>query len=150
MLKAAAVYFGIVFGIGFLLGPLRVLVLEPRVGARAAELLEAPVMLLAILGAGHWVGRRWRHRLTPAASLRVGLVAAGLVLTADLAVGVGLRGMSVAEVFTGRDPVAGPVYYGLVALTAIAPWWFSRRSTLSQAKHAEPSAASDRRGTTGS
>jgi hypothetical protein len=121
-LKPSAIYFGLVFGAGFLLGPLRVLLLEPRVGSRAAELLEAPVMLAAILAAGRWVGRRWCRGLTPAAILAVGLTAAGLVLAADLAVGVGLRGMSVAEVFAGRDPVAGPVYYWLVALTAVAPW----------------------------
>lgn len=143
MIKTAAVYFLVVFGVGFLLGPFRILVLEPRVGTRAAELLEAPVMLLGILLAGRWVGRRWCHLLTPAARLGVGLITAGLILTADLAVGVGLRRMSVADVITGHDPVAGPVYYGLVALTTVAPWWFSRRAVVPQARHSEPRASAN-------
>ena len=126
MLKAAAIYFGIVFGTGFLLGPFRVLLLEPRVGARTAELLEAPVMLLAIVLVGRWVGRRWCSGFGSGARLGVGLIVAGLILGADLAVGVGLRGMSAVEVFAGRDPVSGTVYYALVALTAAMPWAFGR------------------------
>lgn len=143
LLKPSAAYFSLVFGVGFLLGPLRVLLLEPRVGSRVAELLEAPIMLAAILATGRWVGRRWCRGLAPAAQLGVGLVAAGLVLVADLAVGVCLRGMSVIEVFTGRDPVAGSIYYGLVALTAVAPWWFSCRSAPVEVRHTKPGAAAD-------
>ena len=47
-MRAAAVYFALVFGAGFLLGPIRVLFLEPRVGLRAAELTELPLMIVAI------------------------------------------------------------------------------------------------------
>lgn len=126
--KSAAIYFAIVFGVGFALGPIRVLWLEPRLGVRTAELIEAPFMLLAVILAGRWVGRRLCAGYSPAARVGVGLVAAGFVLVADLAVGVGLRGMSVLEVFTARDPVSGPLYYALVALTAVAPWVFGRVS----------------------
>jgi hypothetical protein len=35
----AAVYFAIVFGVGFALGPIRVLWLEPRIGVRTAGLV---------------------------------------------------------------------------------------------------------------
>ena len=126
MLKAAAAYFGVLFGVGFALGPIRVLLLEPRTGTRTAELIEAPVMLAVIVWAGRKVGRRWCAGMGPAARLAVGLIAAGLVLAADLAVGVGLRGLSAVEVFTGRDPVAGPIYYALVALAAVAPWALGR------------------------
>lgn len=122
----AAAYFGIVFGVGFLLGPIRVLWLEPRLGVRTAELIEAPFMLLAIVLAGRWVDRRLGDESGAAARLGVGVLAAGLVLGADVGVGVGLRGMSVVDVFTQRDPVSGPVYYALVALTAFAPWLAGR------------------------
>jgi anti-sigma factor RsiW len=124
--KWAAIYFALVFGVGFALGPIRVLWLEPKIGARAAELVEAPFMLLAIVLAGRWVGRRVGSAGRTMRSLGVGLAAAGLVLAADLAVGVGLRGMTVAQVFTERDPVSGAVYYALVALTAVAPWVLGR------------------------
>ncbi|MGL4554455.1 MAG: hypothetical protein ACRC33_25105, partial [Gemmataceae bacterium] len=89
---------------------------------RAAELLEAPVMLLAIVLAGRWVSRRTR----PGDRLGAGLIAAGMVLAADVAVGVGLRGMSPAAVFTDRDAVSGAVYYGLLALFASMPWLLGR------------------------
>ena len=122
MIRTGLVYFALVFGAGFLLGPIRVLVLEPRVGVRVAELVEAPLMLAAIALAARWVVRRRAAGLATPGWLGVGCIAAALVLAADLAVGVGLRGMTVAEVFLGRDPVSGPVYYVLVAIAALAPW----------------------------
>lgn len=120
--KVTAIYFAVVFGVGFALGPIRVLWLEPRLGVRAAELVEAPFMLVAIIMAGRWVGRRLCSSRGATFRLGVGLLAASLVLAADVGVGVGLRGMSVTEVFTQRDPVSGSVYYALVALTAAGPW----------------------------
>ena len=128
LLRPAALYFGVVFGIGFALGPIRVLWLEPRVGPRAAELIESPVMLLAVVLTGRWVGHQLCADYGSMARLGVGLIAAGLVLAADLAVGVGLRKMSIVEVFLGRDPVSGVVYYGLLALFAVMPWVLGRRS----------------------
>jgi len=43
VLRAGALYFAIVFGVGFLLGPIRILWIVPRVGTRTAELIEAPI-----------------------------------------------------------------------------------------------------------
>ena len=47
-LKAALLYFLTVFGAGFLLGPIRIFLLVPKIGVRAAELIEMPIMLTAI------------------------------------------------------------------------------------------------------
>lgn len=128
VLKPAAAYFGLVFGAGFVLGSIRVPFLVPVLGDRAAELIEAPLMLIAIVLAARWVVRRFCARCGRATLLGVGTIAAGLVLAADVAVGVGLRGMSVAQVFTDRDPVSGAVYYGLIGLYALMPWIFGRRA----------------------
>ena len=48
-LTLALAYFLIVFGAGFLLGTIRVLLLLPVLGERAAELLEMPFMLICKL-----------------------------------------------------------------------------------------------------
>jgi len=123
--KDAALYFALVFGAGFVFGTLRVTLLLPRIGERAAELIESPFMLAAMLLAARWVVGR--SRATASALLGSGLLAAALVLVADVAVGVGLRGMTFAEVFTDRDPISGSVYYALVVLFALLPWLFARR-----------------------
>ena len=97
MLRAAVIYFAIVFAVGFALGPLRVLWLEPRIGAALAVLCEAPLLIVAMaIGArvapawagmdGGWAGR-----------LAVGLIALALQQTVDLAVGFGLRGMTLSD-----------------------------------------------------
>ena len=48
-IKAGMTYFALVFGAGFLLGSIRVPFLVPRLGERAAELIEMPFMFVAIV-----------------------------------------------------------------------------------------------------
>jgi hypothetical protein len=76
-LAAAARYLALVFGLGFVLGPVRVMWLEPRLGAAGAVLLEAVPMLAAM-----FLAARWSLRRSPGASPVVtGLVAlAGLLV----------------------------------------------------------------------
>jgi hypothetical protein len=121
-LRIAAFYFALVFGTGFVLGPIRVLLLEPRIGRRAAELIELPLMLVAIYVAARWTLRRDGRR-----PLRTGLVALALVLTAELAVGVSLRGLTPLQVLTDRDPVSGTAYFATLAVFGGLPWWLRRR-----------------------
>ncbi len=61
-LSAALIYALIVFGIGFVLGTLRNLVLMPLVGILPAVLIELPFMLLAC-----WLVARWviAHKQVP-------------------------------------------------------------------------------------
>jgi len=54
---AILLYFGVVFGAGFLLGPIRVVWLEPRLGLIVATACEAPFLLMAMLVAARWVPR---------------------------------------------------------------------------------------------
>ena len=58
ILKAALLYFAFVFGAGFVLGPIRILWVAPRFGARMAELMEAPIMIAVLFLAARWVVRR--------------------------------------------------------------------------------------------
>lgn len=119
--KPAAAYFGIVFGVGLLLGTVRTLWVAPRVGARIAELAEMPVMLLATALAARFVCRRFAAGDRAAARIAIGLLALGLLLAAELAVGVGLRRMTPMEVLTDRDPISGAAYYGSLVFFALAP-----------------------------
>ena len=126
-LKSGIIYFLLVFGAGFVLGTVRVLLIVPLVGHRTAELLEMPLMLLATVLAARWVTRRFPEPRTSAARLSIGGIALGLMLAGELAVGIGLRGMTPAEVFLNRDPVSGTAYYVSLILFAAMPWIVSRR-----------------------
>lgn len=125
-LKAGALYFALVFGAGFAVGTLRVLFVAPRLGGRNAELIEAPFMLAITFLAARWTARRlavppaWRRRLG------MGCVALGLLLAAEFGVVLGLRGLSLGEYFTTLDPVAGTVYYALLAVFAVMPVFVAR------------------------
>ena len=88
ILKPAAVYFALIFGAGFLLGALRVTLIVPRIGARAAELAETPLMLLICAAAATWVLRRFPFIRTARASLATGGLAVGILLAAEFAVGL--------------------------------------------------------------
>lgn len=122
----AAVYFGVVFGVGFLLGIVRVLVLEPRLGERWAELAEAPLMLVAIVLSARFVVHRF-----PAAQEASYLVSGGiallLLLLVEFSVVLGIRGLTISEYFAERDPVAGGVYVLLLVIFAAMPWVLGRR-----------------------
>lgn len=121
ILQAAAVYFLLVFGAGFALGIVRVLIVVPLLDERTAELLEMPLMLVIIVAAAGWLVRRRFDDGRPASTLSVGFIAMGMVLLADLVVGMWLRGLSATEVFLGRDPVSGAAYYAALLFFAVMP-----------------------------
>lgn len=59
LVRAAAVYFGVVFAAAFALGVLRVLVLAPALGPLAAVAVEVPVVLALSWEVAGRVLRRW-------------------------------------------------------------------------------------------
>ena len=121
MLRAALAYFALVFGTGFVLGAIRVPLLVPRLGVRTAELLEMPLMLVAIVLAARFVVRRFALPPAPMLRLRVGLIALALLVMAELGLAVLLSGQSVAQYIAGRDPVSGTVYLAMLAVFAAMP-----------------------------
>jgi hypothetical protein len=116
-----AVYFALVFGVGFLLGIARVLLLEPRLGERWAELAEMPPMLIAIILSARFVVRRF-----PASQRGSYLVSGGvallLLVVVEFSAVLGLRGLSIGQYFAERDPVAGSVYVLMLIIFAAMPW----------------------------
>ena len=102
-------------------GCFRVLLIVPRVGERIGELIEAPMMLAAIILAARWAVRRFALRNGPARPLGVGFVALALLLVAEFAMVLGVRGLTLGEYVASRDPVAGAVYIVMLGVFAAMP-----------------------------
>lgn len=124
---AGAAYFALVFGAGFVLGIIRELWAVPRFGMRVAELIEAPIMLAVVIFTASWIIAR--TGLSPAAPARVGmgLIALVLLLAAEFAAVIWLRGLSIEEYIAARDPVSGSVYVVMLALYTMMPLAVLRR-----------------------
>ena len=123
-------YFSLVFACGFLLGSIRVPFIQPALGVRYAELLEAPIMICAIWKSAQHITRRMKGghegRTTFTTPILVGVLAfvwlAVVEITTTAVLKGGLWNGIQAYVF-GRDSVAGPVY-GLTLLAyALMPWY---------------------------
>ena len=122
LVRAALVYVGLVFAVGFALGAVRVPILVPRLGERHAELLEMPFMLLAVYLAAGLVVRRFGAAVGARALPGVGGLALALLLGAELIVGVILAGRDLAGYLADRDPVSGAVYLVMLGVFAAMPW----------------------------
>jgi len=126
-LKAGLLYFAIVFGLGFVLGPIRILWAVPRFGTRIAELMETPIMLVVIIAAARWMVRWLAVSSTVSSRLNMGCIAVGLLLITEFKVVLRLRGISLSEYSATRDSVSGTVYYLALVLMAIMPLLVERR-----------------------
>src|SRR5437899_557354 len=118
ILKSAMLYFALVFGAGFVLGTIRVLLVVPRIGTRTAELIETPLMIVVSFFAARWVVRRLAIRTTAGERIAMGLLALGFLLGAELTLVLWLRGLTITEYLVGRDPVSGTAY--VIALGVFA------------------------------
>ena len=114
-------YFALVFGAGFALGTMRVLWLVPRLGERASELAEAPVMLLVVFLSARWIVRRFDIPLAASARLAIGFGALALLLVFEFTLVLWLQGISVRESIARRDPVSGSVYVASLVVFALMP-----------------------------
>ncbi|MCC6362393.1 MAG: hypothetical protein IT165_02655 [Bryobacterales bacterium] len=123
--KAAALYFILVFAAGFVLGPIRILLLVPRVGERWAELMEMPLMLGVIFLAARYTVSRFH--LSGTARLAAGLLALFFMLLAELTVVLRIRGLDIAGYLAGRDPISGAAYLLMLGVFALMPVVVHRR-----------------------
>jgi hypothetical protein len=132
---AGLAYFGMVFGVGFALGSIRVPFLVPRLGERISELIEMPLMLMAVLLSARFVARRFA--LPPASTTRlfVGLFALGLLLVAELLLALVIQDRSLAAYIASRDPVSGTIYLAMLVLFALMPLILARVD-LARERHA--------------
>lgn len=126
-LKSGTLYFALVFTAGFVLGTIRTLWVVPRFGTRMAELIETPVMLVAIGLAAHWVVRRLQVPYRVSIRLGMGCIALVLLLAAEFTLVLRLRGISISEYFATLDPVSGTVYHISLGIFALMPLFVYRK-----------------------
>ncbi len=124
--KASIVYFALVFGLGFILGSIRVPFVVPRLGQRKAELIETPFMLVGIVVAAQFVVKHYVLPNTILAPVIVGLLALSLVILAEILLIVVLQGgtfsqNTMRQYFKSRDTVSASVYIVLLILFALMP-----------------------------
>ena len=121
VIEAALVYFALVFGLGFLLGSIRVPFIVPQLGTRNAELLEMPFMLVGIFLAARFIVKQFVLPKTILAYLSVGMLALSLTLLAEFLLVVVLQRGTIRQYFKSRDTVSGSAYILLLILFALMP-----------------------------
>jgi len=116
--RAGASYALIVFAVGCVLGSLRVLLLAPHLGAMVAVLLEAPFMLAASWWVATWCTGRFRVPAQRRARVLMGVVAFGVLMLAEFALGTLAFGDSVPAYL--RTIGSAPGAIGFAAQIAFA------------------------------
>ena len=86
--RAATSYAGLIFGLGFLFGTIRVMLLAPRLVPVTATLMEVPLMLAASWLVCGWAVRRWSVRWGFSTRAAMGAIALGLLIGAETLLGL--------------------------------------------------------------
>ncbi|HYE62108.1 MAG TPA: hypothetical protein VD997_08935 [Phycisphaerales bacterium] len=114
------------FAAGFVMAPVRIMLLEPRIGPVAAVLVEVPVVLTVSFLAARWLVRRFVPGATPAQRAALGTVAFMLLQTAEfgLSLAMGDTPPSYAAKIAapaGVIGIAAQVLFGLLPLIVNDP-----------------------------
>ena len=120
--KAGAVYFLLLYVVGFLLGATRELLLAPRFGVVVASALEALPILAAIFHFAPLIARRFGVPPTSAGRIVMGLAGLVLLIGAEIAMTRAMRGLSPQEWLAHFASVEGAIYAALLAAFAAMPW----------------------------
>jgi hypothetical protein len=120
--KAGAVYFLLLYVIGFLLGATRELLLAPRFGVVVASALEALPMLAAIIHFAPLIARRFGVAPKSAGRMLMGFFGLVLLIGAEIAMTRAMRGLSPEQWLAHFASVEGVIYAALLAAFAAMPW----------------------------
>jgi hypothetical protein len=121
MVWNAGIRFGLfAFGLGFLLGTLRTLVLAPYIGAASAVVLELPIMLAACWW---WAGRIVRRfQVTDRNNaLAIALIGFAVLMLGEFLVGITLMQMSPAAWIAGLQTPSAQLGLTAQLLTVAMP-----------------------------
>jgi hypothetical protein len=119
--SAAFVYFAIAFAAGFLFAIPRTLLIEPRLGALVAVMVEAPFMLTVCWFAAGFALQRFAPGASAPARAIIGALWLVLLLLAEFGVGLWARGLAPAEAFAAFFTAPGLAGLALQALCATFP-----------------------------
>ncbi|MCA3274889.1 MAG: hypothetical protein ING26_05145 [Roseomonas sp.] len=120
--KAGAVYFLLLYVVGFLLGATRELLLAPRFGVVVASAIEAIPMLAAIFHFAPLVARRFAIPPKSGGRIVMGLAGLALLIGAEIAMTRAMRGLSPEQWLAHFARVEGVIYAALLAAFAAMPW----------------------------
>jgi len=119
--KAGAIYFLLVFALGWVLGPIRELWAMPQFGRITAMLFEAVIMLIAMVISAWWTMRPLKVPRTPAATISMALVALGLLIPAEIAGVLWVRELSLPDYLASFGTVPGVISLVMFLLFAAMP-----------------------------
>jgi hypothetical protein len=120
--KAGAVYFPLLYVIGFLLGATRELLLAPRLGVVMASALEAIPMLAGIFHFAPLIARRFGIPPKSGGRLLMGFFGLTLLIGAEIAMTRAMRGLSPEQWLADLASIEGVIYAVLLACFAAMPW----------------------------
>lgn len=121
ILKAGVIYFLLLFALGWILGPIRELWAVPRFGRMTALLVEAIIMLIAMIVAARWVMRRFNVHPNLGSTIPMGLVALGILAPAEIAGVLWVRGLSLQEYLASFVTTPGVISLVMFVLFAVMP-----------------------------
>ena len=119
--KAGLVYFLLVFALGWVLGPTRELWAVPRFGPVRALLFEAVIMLIAMIVSSWWVMRGFDVPRTLGSTIPMGLVAFAILVPAEIAGVLLVRGLSLREYLASFVTAPGVISAVMFLLFAAMP-----------------------------
>jgi hypothetical protein len=127
VLKAGVTYFLLVFAGGWIMGPIRELWAVPHFGPTMGLLLEAVIMLIAMI-----VVRWFEVPQTLPAMISMGLVALGLLVPAEIAGVVLVRGQSLQDYLASYANGPGVILLIMFLLFATMPTLVTRAGSVSR------------------
>ena len=119
--KAGLIYFVLVFPVGWILGPIRELWAGPQFGRLTGTLLEAIIMLVAMIISASWVIRRFNPPQTLGAAISMGLVAFEILVPTEVAGVLWVRRLSIQEYLASFVAAPGVISLAMFLVFAVVP-----------------------------
>ena len=118
---AGCFWFAVIFALGFLLGPIRVLFLEPRLGPFGAVAMEAVPMLAAMIALAPRIARLFDVPAAWRPLLAMGVTGLVLTMVAETLLAALLRGRGIGFWLERVETPEGWIYLLLLAALALMP-----------------------------